>query len=178
MKIGKAISIELRDGQRLTLSLKETKELYTKLESILSTSRIGTRGNGEKKKVRGKKKSVRKSKGRSAKPSHSRLIVTLSDAKKQEVLKHLNNEISQTPRTLTNLLKGVSYSASQIPAIRTLIEGEQNIKAKAKGKRTLYQIREKISKKRTTTTAAAAAKAKAEPEPEKESKTPESAAAA
>lgn len=177
MKIGKAIYIELRDGQRLTLSWKETKELYTKLESMLSTNRIDTREKEEKVR-RGKKKSVRKSKGRSAKPSHSRLMVPLSDAKKQEVLRHLNNEISQTPRTLTNLLKGVSYSASQLPAIRTLIEGEQNIKAKAKGKRTLYQIRKKVKKTAAAPKAAVATKAKAAAEPEKESKAPESAVAA
>jgi DNA uptake protein ComE-like DNA-binding protein len=51
---------------------------------------------------------------------------------------HINREIPATPRTLTNLLKGISYSASQLPAIRSIIESQQGVRAKTKGKRTLY----------------------------------------
>lgn len=142
MKIDKAISIQLRDGQRLSLSLKETEELYAKLGEILAEgNRKGRRGRRER---IGKKKAIRNSgkrkyRTRSLKStSSSGVTMSLSDAKKQEVLAHLNKELSETPRTLTNLLKGVSYSASQLPAIRSIVENQDNVAAKSKGKRTLY----------------------------------------
>ncbi|HVX02596.1 MAG TPA: hypothetical protein VHA09_05540 [Nitrososphaera sp.] len=152
MKIDKAISIELRDGQRVSLSLKETKELYKKLGKMLAEGGSGERRQGRRKAVgarnagtekKEKKKgrvASKKSKALPARKSSplSRKVISLSDAKKQEILAHFNKEISTTPRTLSNILKGVSYSASQLPAIRSIIESQQGIRAKAKGKRTLY----------------------------------------
>ncbi|AIF82361.1 hypothetical protein NTE_00279 [Candidatus Nitrososphaera evergladensis SR1] len=130
MKIGKAISIELDDGQRLSLSLKEAGELYLKLGKMLTYDREA-----------GKNKSGRKSRTTFARSSNT--TVTLSDAKRQEILAHLNKQISDTPRTLTNLLKGAKYSPSQLPLIRNMVESQQSIKAKAKGKRILY-LRKRI----------------------------------
>jgi hypothetical protein len=152
VKIGKAISIELRDGQRLSLSLKETRELYRKLGKMLIDASKGGRSARNVKAARKKKIRIagKRSSAISTKPSSSSKIISLSDAKRQEILAHLNREISATPRTLTNLLKGVSYSAGQLPAIRSIIESQQGVRAKTKGKRTLYL------KKKTTTTAAAA----------------------
>jgi hypothetical protein len=72
----------------------------------------------------------------------------MSDSKKQEVITHISRQLSEKPRTLTNLLKGVSYSASQLPAIRSIVERQQGVRAKTKGKRTLYL------KKKATTAAA------------------------
>ena len=145
MKIGKAISIELRDGQRLSLSLKETRELYSKLGKMLTDARGGERKRTSKANPTRKKKSRiagKRSKATSTKSSSlsssSGKVISLSDAKRQEILSHLNREISATPRTLTNLLKGISYSASQLPAIRSIIESQQGVRAKTKGKRTLY----------------------------------------
>ncbi|AIF82355.1 hypothetical protein NTE_00273 [Candidatus Nitrososphaera evergladensis SR1] len=154
MKIGKAISIELRDGQRLSLSLKETRELYRKLGKMLTDASKGGRSARNVKAARKKKIRIagKRSRATSTKPSSSSSkIISLSDAKRQEILAHLNREISATPRTLTNLLKGVSYSAGQLPAIRSIIESQQGVRAKTKGKRTLY-----LKKKTMTTTAAAA----------------------
>ena len=143
MKIGKAISIELRDGQRLSLSLKETRELYRKLGKMLADAVEGERKKTNKANLTRKEKSRIARKGSRAvstksSSSSSGKIISLSDAKRQEILSHLNREISATPRTLTNLLKGVSYSASQLPAIRSIIESQQGVRAKTKGKRTLY----------------------------------------
>ena len=144
MKIGKAISIELRDGQRLSLSLKETRELYRKLGKMLADAVEGERKKTNKANLTRKEKSrIARKRSRavstkSSSSSSSGKIISLSDAKRQEILSHLNREISATPRTLTNLLKGVSYSASQLPAIRSIIESQQGVRAKTKGKRTLY----------------------------------------
>lgn len=178
MKIDKAISIELRDGQRLSLSLKETKELYRKLGKMLTDGSSGggrrTRRKTEEVKNAGIEK--REKKGRIAgkksralpakkSSSLSRKVISLSDAKKQEILTHFNKEVSTTPRTLSNILKGVSYSASQLPAIRSMIESQQGVRAKAKGKRTLYL------KKRKAIETTAQAKAKALPSVESKSAT-------
>jgi hypothetical protein len=143
VKIGKAISIELRDGQRLSLSLKETRELYRKLGKMLADAVEGERKKTNKANPTRKEKSRIARKGSRAvstksSSSSSGKIISLSDVKRQEILSHLNREISATPRTLTNLLKGVSYSASQLPAIRSIIESQQGVRAKTKGKRTLY----------------------------------------
>lgn len=156
MKIGKAISIELHDGQRLSLSLKETKELYRKLGKMLTDAVEGERkktskaepARKKKNRIVGKRSRAISTKSSSLSSSSSK-IISLSDAKRQEILAHLDKEVSATPRTLTNLLKGVSYSASQLPAIRRIIENQQGVRAKTKGKRTLYL------KKKITTTAAA-----------------------
>jgi hypothetical protein len=144
VKIDKAISIQLRDGQRLSLSLKETKELYARLGEILAEGDRRGRRKRRSKKEATRNSGKRKYRTRSPRSttSSSRVAMSLSDAKKQEVLAHLNKELSKTPRTLTNLLKGVSYSASQLPAIRSIVESQENIAAKAKGKRTLYLKKE------------------------------------
>lgn len=174
MKIDRAISIELRYGQKLTLSLKEAAKLARTLEKFLeqegarrkkrqtaattTTSAITTATKGKR---RGRKKGSRSNKSRRAATKKSKrkaatttataATTNLSNAKKHEILDHINKKISETPRTLTNLLKGASYSQSQIPVIRELVESQQNIKAKAKGKRTVY-----LKRKAKATTQAAA----------------------
>lgn len=120
--------------------MKEAGELYLKLGNMLTDGREA-----------GKKKSGRKS--RTTFAGSSRTTVTMSDARRQEILEHLNKQVSDTPRTLTNLLKGVKYSPSQLPLIRNMVESQQSIRAKAKGKRTLYL------RKRTKVAATKAAKA-------------------
>jgi hypothetical protein len=147
VNIGKAISIELDDGQRLSLSLKEAEELHLKLAKMLKDNR-GRKSIGEVERGRGRPGRRKNTAGKTARAAATKLsirrkargspAVGMSDEKRQEILIHLNKEVSETPRTLTNLLKGTSYSPSQIPLIRSLIENQENIAAKTKGKRTLY----------------------------------------
>lgn len=176
MKIDRAISIELGDGQKLTLNLKEAAKLVRTLEKFLgqegdgrrrrkrqtanaNNSAIATATKGKKRgRPRGSSSKSRRadSTKRSKRTTSSATTATirLSDGKRQEILDHVNKEISDTPRTLSNLLKGASFSQSQIPAIRELVESQQNIRAKAKGKRTVYLKRK--ARKATTATPAAA----------------------
>ncbi len=180
MKIDRAISIELGDGQKLTLNLKEAAKLARTLEKFLgqvgdgrsrrrrgrkrqtanaNNSAIATATKGKKRgRPRGSSSKSRRadSTKRSKRTTSSATTATirLSDGKRQEILDHVNKEISDTPRTLSNLLKGASFSQSQIPAIRELVESQQNIRAKAKGKRTVYLKRK--ARKATTATPAAA----------------------
>lgn len=60
----------------------------------------------------------------------------LKGDKKREILKHFNKEISANPKILTNILEEISFSTSELPAMRRIIENQGGIGAKTKGKRT------------------------------------------
>lgn len=62
----------------------------------------------------------------------------MSEAKKNEIMKHINKKISKTPRTLSSLLKGVSYVPNHLPTIRQAVESQKSIDKKIIGKRTYY----------------------------------------
>jgi hypothetical protein len=62
----------------------------------------------------------------------------MSDAKKKEILDHVNKQLSAKPRALSNLLKGVSYVPNHLPHIRKMIEDQKHVSKKAIGKRIFY----------------------------------------
>jgi hypothetical protein len=68
----------------------------------------------------------------------SQKISHMSYAKKKEILDHINKQLSAKPRTLSNLLKGVSYVPNHLPHIRKMIEDQKHVSKKAIGKRIFY----------------------------------------
>ena len=79
---------------------------------------------------------VQKRKGRkNVEPSK---IAHMSEAKRITILTHLNNQLSAKPKTISNLLKGISYVPNHLPHIRRMIEGQRNVAKKRMGKRIFY----------------------------------------
>ena len=144
VRIQPSITIDLgKAGQKLTLEIEEAKELYNTLAKFLkmdssnsswqSSSHSGaadpTASIAIRKGGRGRR--------RGRKPSKTSF--SISEAKTKEILEHINKQLSDTkPRTLTNLLKGVSYVPNHIPLIRQAVENQDKIGKKRIGKRTYY----------------------------------------
>jgi hypothetical protein len=152
VRIQPSITIDLgRAGQRISLEIKEAEELYNTLARFLNksdeSSTISASGNGRR---RGRhvgatsatstaiKDGERGRKKRGRKPSETSF--SMSEAKTKEIVEHVNKQLSDTkPRTLTNLLKGISYVPNHIPLIRQAVENQiDDITKKKLGKRTYY----------------------------------------
>ena len=145
VRIQPSITIDLgKAGQKLTLEIEEAKELYNtlakflKMDSSSNSSRKNSRHNGAADPTANI--AIRKGgrgRGRGRKPSKTSF--SISEAKTKEILEHINKQLSDTkPRTLTNLLKGVSYVPNHIPLIRQAVEDQDKIAKKKIGKRTYY----------------------------------------
>ncbi len=153
VRIQPSITIDLgKSGQRITLETNEVKELYNILGKYLNKSynegsTIITSGNGRRLRRGGRTSGTsattikngergRKKGGRKA----SEASFSMSEAKTKEIIDHVDKQLSDTkPRTLTNLLKGVSYVPNHIPLIRQAVESQiDDITKKKIGKRTYY----------------------------------------
>jgi hypothetical protein len=142
VRIQPSITIDLgKAGQKLTLEIEEAKELYNTLAKFLkmgssnsswqSSSHSGAADPTANVAIRKGRR------GRGRKPSKTSF--SISEAKTKEILEHINKQLSDTkPRTLTNLLKGVSYVPNHIPLIRQAVENQDKIAKKKIGKRTYY----------------------------------------
>jgi hypothetical protein len=142
VRIQPSITIDLGKGeQKLTLEIEEAKELYNTLAKFL---KMGSSNNSswQSSSHRGAADltaniAIRKGGRRGRKPSKTSF--SISEAKTKEILEHINKQLSDTkPRTLTNLLKGVSYVPNHIPLIRQAVENQDKIGKKKIGKRTYY----------------------------------------
>lgn len=169
VKIKPYITIDMgREGQSITLEIEEAKELYNTLAGFLNNGNKGydggiiSSGNGRKRgrhhhgattatntitttNTTATKNGRRSRKRRGREPSTatktSPSLPSMSETKTKEILDHIHKHLSDTkPRTLTDLLKGVSYIPNNIPLIRQALERQlNNIVAKKKiGKRTYY----------------------------------------
>lgn len=131
IKVSPSITLELeKSGQKITVDLDEVKEIVKSLSRFLnqmdSTTTIG-RMVGED---IGMTKSGRK--GGDIK------VPYMSENKRQEIIEHISKRLSNKPKTLSTLLKGVSYIPNYLPAIRQMVESQSNIHKQKIGKRIYY----------------------------------------
>ncbi len=164
VKIKPSITIDLgKERQRITLELDEAKELFNTLATFLNKgnntgSNIDVASDNGRRKRRHHRASsttstIIKNEARGKGRSKTSLSSSMSEEKRKDILEHINKQLSDTkPRTLTNLLKGVSYTPNHIPYIRQIVESQGNIAKKRIGKRTYY-----LSNKQTSSKSASAA---------------------
>jgi hypothetical protein len=140
VRINPSITLELeKGGQRITIDLKEAKEIIRSLSKFVKDNDASLKANTTTRSKR-TRKNARKSHQLLQKrmPAASQKISHMSDAKKKEILDNVNKQLSAKPRTLSNLLKGVSYVPNHLPHIRKMIEDQKHVSKKAIGKRIFY----------------------------------------
>jgi vacuolar-type H+-ATPase subunit E/Vma4 len=120
--------------------LKEAKEIIRSLSKFVKDNDASLKANTSTRSKR-TRKNARKSHQLLQKrmpAAASQKISHMSYAKKKEILDHINKQLSAKPRTLSNLLKGVSYVPNHLPHIRKMIEDQKHVSKKAIGKRIFY----------------------------------------
>lgn len=139
VKVRPSITVYLeKSGQKITLDLAEARELVKSLTAFVSA-----------------KPGFKTKNWRTSKEATYRLPA-MSDAKKQEILSHVNKQLSAKPRTLSNLLKGISYLPNHLPAIRKMVEDQPSVSKQIIGKRTFYRYKgSKLQSEKGTTASAA-----------------------
>jgi len=125
VEVSASITLVLESGQKISISLEEGKELIKSLSKFVEAA--GTSGA-----------SLRKHKNGKAGRGQKRRLPGISKAKEGEILRHIEKKLSSKPRTLSNLLTGISYMPNHLPMIRRLVEGQPQISKKMIGKRTFY----------------------------------------
>jgi vacuolar-type H+-ATPase subunit E/Vma4 len=141
VRINPSITLELeKGGQRITIDLKEAKEIVRSLSKFVKDNDASLKANTTTRSKR-TRKNARKSHQLLQKrmpAAASQKISHMSDAKKKEILDHVNKQLSAKPRTLSNLLESVSYVPNRLPHIRKMIEDQKHVSKKAIGKRIFY----------------------------------------
>jgi CTP-dependent riboflavin kinase len=128
VKISPSLTIDLKDGQKITIGIDEARQIIKDLAKFVDEGH-GKKAVTRKKVQKGRSLSIKKKK------------LHMSDAKRKEILQHVNKQLSARPKTLSNLLKGISYVPNYLPHIRAMVEGQQKVAKKILGKRTLYYRR-------------------------------------
>lgn len=141
VRINPSITLELEKGeQRITIDLKEAKEIIRSLSKFVKDNDASLKANTTTRSKR-TRKNARKSYQLLQKrmpAAASQKISHMSYAKKKEILDHVNKQLSAKPRTLSNLLEGVSYVPNHLPQIRKMIEDQKHVSKKAIEKRIFY----------------------------------------
>jgi hypothetical protein len=127
VKVTKSVVIEIeKDGQRMTLFQSEFDDIKRQLESAV-------REKGREVKAISQKPAAKAPSGKKQKqPVH------MSEEKRKGIMSNVDKKLSETPKTLSALLDGVSYVPNYLPAIRKMVEGRRDVAKKIVGKRTLY----------------------------------------
>jgi hypothetical protein len=136
VKINPSLTIDLEKGrQKITIDIEEAGQIIKDLGKFVQGGGYGKRGvqqiRIQKKRQRGKKTKKRM--------KLSKAKLHMSDAKRKEIIQHINKQLSARPKTLSNLLEGVSYVPNHLPHIRSMVEGQRNVAKKAIGKRIYYR---------------------------------------
>src|SRR5437667_128075 len=125
VKINRSVTLELKNGQTVTIDLEEAGQIIKGLTKFVG---------GEYAKVPPPR--IQKRKDR--KNVEQKRIPHMSEAKRTAILKHLNNQLSAKPKTISKLLNGITYVPNYLPHIRKMIEGQRNVAKKRIGKRIFY----------------------------------------
>src|SRR2546422_6121782 len=125
VKINPSVKLELKNGQKVTIDLQEAGQIIKGLTKFVE--------DGEYAKVPPPRIQKRKEKNVEQKG-----IPHMSEAKRTAILKHLNNQLSAKPKTISKLLNGITYVPNYLPHIRKMIEGQRNVAKKRIGKRIFY----------------------------------------
>src|SRR6476620_10865912 len=101
VKITKSVSIEIeKDGKSITITPDELEEIKRQLDGA-----IRERGREFRAKLQSSQAKI----GSSHVAPPAPKAFHMSDAKKKEVMAHVNKRLSAKPKTLSALLDGVSY---------------------------------------------------------------------
>jgi hypothetical protein len=123
VKVTKSVMIEIeKDGNRITLNQSEFDDIKRQLEAA----------------VREKGREVKVSQKPAKATSSKKQPVHMSEEKRKGIMSNVDKKLSETPKTLSALLDGVSYVPNYLPAIRKMVEGRRDVVKKIVGKRTLY----------------------------------------
>jgi hypothetical protein len=128
------LTLDLENGQRITMDTNEAKTIVRILGRLIKKE-DGLNRNG--KKIR-RKRGNRNNAKISDINKYQKKIPSMSESKLQEILRNVDKHLSDTPVTLSGLLKGVSYSPNNLPAIRQVVEDQSNVAKQRIGKRTYY----------------------------------------
>jgi hypothetical protein len=139
VKITRSVSIEIeKDGQKISLSPDEIEDIKRQLDAAIrekaGESFVKHKGKQQKGKA-------------SSSSSPQQIVYHISDEKKKAIINNVNKQLSETPKTLSSLLNGVTYVPNYLPMIRKMVEDQQNVAKTQVGKRTLYFLKD--SKKAT-----------------------------
>ena len=127
VKINPSVTLELKSGQKVTIDLEEARQIIKGLTKFVEDGEYA---------IKTPLSRVQKRKGR--KNVEQTKIAHMSEAKSIAILTHLNNQLSARPKTISNLLKGISYVPNHLPHIRRMIEGQRNVAKKRMGKIVFY----------------------------------------
>ena len=127
VKINPSVTLELKSGQKLTIDLEEAGQIIKGLTKFVEDGEYAIKAPSSRVQKRKGRKNVEQTK-----------IAHMSEAKRIAILTHLNNQLSARPKTISNLLKGISYVPNHLPHIRRMIEGQRNVAKKRIGKRIFY----------------------------------------
>jgi len=141
VKVKPTFTLDLENGQRITLDLKEAKELVKILGKQINKERMvadhinNVKVGFTKKMGRRKNKRTKNILGR-----YQERTPSMSEEKRSEILGHINKRLSSKPVTLSSLLKGISYSPNYLPYIRRIVEDQSNVAKRKIGKRIYYSF--------------------------------------
>ena len=127
VKINPSVTLELKSGQKVTIDLEEARQIIKGLTKFVEDGEYAIKPPSSRVQKRKGRKNVEQTK-----------IAHMSEAKRIAILTHLNNQLSARPKTISNLLKGISYVPNHLPHIRRMIEGQRNVAKKRIGKRIFY----------------------------------------
>jgi len=127
VKINPSVTLELKDGQKVTIELDEAMLIIKGLTKFVQeggySSKINSQSIQKKKRINTNEKTK---------------IPHMSEEKRIAILGHLEKQLSIKPKTISNLLRGISYVPNYLPHIRRMIESQRNVAKKRVGKRTFY----------------------------------------
>ena len=127
VKINPSVTLELKSGQKVTIDLEEAGQIIKGLTRFVEDGEYAMKAPPSRVQNRKGRKNVEQTR-----------IAHMSEAKRIAILTHLNNQLSARPKTISNLLKGISYVPNHLPHIRRMIEGQRNVAKKRMGKRIFY----------------------------------------
>jgi hypothetical protein len=133
VKINPSVTIELAKGrQTIRIDIEEARQIIRDLGRFVQDTGYSTKPTRPVR-IQRKKQNARKIR---ILPANKTLH--MSDAKRKQIIDHVNKKLSTRPRTLSNLLNGVSYVPNYLPSIRLIVEKQTSVAKKIIGKRTFY----------------------------------------
>jgi hypothetical protein len=128
VKINPSVTLELKHGQKVTIELEEAVQIIKGLTKFVQDGGYSDTINLQ---------SIQKRKKRKESTEKAK-IPHMSEEKRMAILEHLEKQLSLKPKTISNLLRGISYVPNYLPHIRRMIESQRNVARKRIGKRTFY----------------------------------------
>lgn len=139
VKVKQTITFELESsGQKITVDLQEAKDIIKSLSNFVNAP---TKTEQSRRIVRRGRKAGSSSKFSKRGRKAAGKSLSMSETKRQEIIDHVNKQLSARPKTLSALLKGVSFVPNYLPAIRQMVESRGNISREVIGKRIYYSRR-------------------------------------